>query len=304
MNRRGFALAAVLFALTILATVAATGLFGALGDLRTAQGQRDRLRVRAAAQSAMAQVLAAWDPRVYNVLAAGDDIAAPVTPPPGVTVVAGARRLNEALFLVHAESQASAARIRMTLPVQLDGIETTPAALRARSVDLSLMPWIDGVDRAVPGWICPPSSDTVPAALLQPTLPDSMFFRFGRRSWSQVASWADSVPAGGDSLPVQHSRGDLTISGGRGLGVLLVDGDLVVQDGAELAGLVLVRGTLRFEGLGGRITGAAVASQVVAGVGFAPSAPVAVYSSCAVVRAALSRALPGPIFGISSVVMY
>ena len=304
MSRHGFALAAVLFALTVLAGAAATALVVALNDNRSAQSRRDLLRARRGAQSAFAEVLASWDVLVLNALGDGERSASAVTASAGVTVTAEVRRLNYSLFLVRGDAESPSAHVSLVQPVRLDAIETAPAALRARAVDPALSSWIDGVDHAVPGWTCTATNDTVPAPLLQPGTPDSVFLRFGRRDWGELAAWADSVPPGGDSLAVQHSATSLTINGGRRLGVLVVDGDLWLAGGAQMVGLVLVRGALRFEGLGGSIRGAAVASQVISQNGFIPATPVVVFSSCAVLRSVFSRANPVPMFGIHSVVMY
>ena len=304
MSRRGFALAAVLFALTVLASLAGTGFIVALQDTRSAQRQRDQLRTRRAAQSVIAQVLEGWDVRVHNALATGQRVPVAAPGVSGVATTAELARLSEGQFLVRAEARTSAARVMLAQPVRLDAIETALAALRTRALDPALTGWIDGVDRAVPGWTCAVSSDTVTAALIQSGFADTLFYRFGRRDWSGAVGWADSVPPGGDSLPVRHAAGDLTLTGGRLLGTLLVDGDLTLQAGAEIVGLALVRGTLYFDGGGGRVTGSVVASQVVTRNGFTPAAPVAVYSSCAVLRAAFARAPARPDFGVSSVMMY
>lgn len=90
-----------------------------------------------------------------------------------------------------------------------------------------------------------------------------------------------------------HSPGDLTIDGGRGQGILMVDGDLTIRGGFHFAGLVMVRGALRADGA--RIRGALM---VAAADSSAPSALnnlVVHFSRCAVHAAMLGTAVPEPV---------
>jgi hypothetical protein len=57
---------------------------------------------------------------------------------------------------------------------------------------------------------------------------------------------------------VRASLGDLTVLGGVGQGVLVVDGGLTLSDAARFYGLVVVRGALRLEG-GASLVGLALA---------------------------------------------
>lgn len=70
-------------------------------------------------------------------------------------------------------------------------------------------------------------------------------------------------------FPIVHALGDLRVSGpGSGQGVLLVDGDLTMDEGFEFFGPVLVRGAARLSGEGTRLRGALVAGELwVAGAG-------------------------------------
>jgi hypothetical protein len=60
-------------------------------------------------------------------------------------------------------------------------------------------------------------------------------------------------------LALRKSLGSLRVIGGTGQGVLVVDGDLVLDEGARFHGLVLARGALRVEG-GAELVGMAVAT--------------------------------------------
>ncbi|MEP7325576.1 MAG: hypothetical protein ABI836_06485 [Gemmatimonadota bacterium] len=63
-------------------------------------------------------------------------------------------------------------------------------------------------------------------------------------------------------MPVIHASGDLTIGGGRGQGVLLVDGDLILGGGFDFFGLVVVQGRLTSGAGGAHITGAVAARSL------------------------------------------
>lgn len=301
MSRRGFVLAAVLFALVVLGALGAAGLFAALQEVRAARNTQSQVRARSGAEGALAAVLAGWDVRVLNALAPGDAALVAVPTMPGVAVVAGVKRLNPLLFLVRATASAQGgAELSLVRVVRLDAIEPGAAAARVRGVAPALVGRFDGVDRPPLGWICGAGADTVPALVLQTGAPDSLFFRFGRRGWAQLASWAQAVPSGGDSLAVRYAAGDLELTGGRMLGTVVVEGDLVLRAGAQVVGLALVRGALRLEGAGGRISGSLVASQVVADSSFSGTGEVVTWSSCAAGLAAASRVAPTPLPGALS----
>jgi len=85
--------------------------------------------------------------------------------------------------------------------------------------------------------------------------------------WSDPLNWGEpnhGAPMPCTSLlPVIHAPGDLVVSGGRGQGILLVDGDLVLEGSFEFSGLVIVQGHL-WSGVGGaHITGAVIARSLV-----------------------------------------
>jgi hypothetical protein len=68
-----------------------------------------------------------------------------------------------------------------------------------------------------------------------------------------VRNWGDGQDHGapcGDHFPVVHVTGDLTLLGGQGQGVLLVDGDLDIAGPFEYFGVIIVRGSLSTAGEG------------------------------------------------------
>jgi hypothetical protein len=77
---------------------------------------------------------------------------------------------------------------------------------------------------------------------------------------SVAGNWGEperppQVPGCQGYRPVILSRGDLILDGGRGQGVLLVEGDLTLTGATTFFGVVLVRGRLRATGTGGRVLG-------------------------------------------------
>ncbi len=111
-------------------------------------------------------------------------------------------------------------------------------------------------------------------------------------------NWGDPYPSDTPCrsyFPLVFVGGDLEIRGGRGQGVLVVDGDLSVTGSFTYAGLVLVNGTVMIAGLGTRIYGAVMVadsrrgqSQVAAGASIS-------YSSCGLRRAVIGSGQPWPL---------
>jgi hypothetical protein len=104
---------------------------------------------------------------------------------------------------------------------------------------------------------------------------------------SPAGNWGSPLlPAGpcGNYLPVIWADGDLTIDGGQGQGILLVDGDLRVQGGFSFYGPVIVSGTLSTTGLGGRFVGGVVAANVNLEQSTLLGDAAITYSSCTVSR--------------------
>lgn len=108
--------------------------------------------------------------------------------------------------------------------------------------------------------------------------------------WSDPVNWGEpnhGLPSPCAALmPVIHASGDLELNGGRGQGVLLVDGDLLLEGGFEFFGLVVVQGQLT-SGVGGaHITGEVISRSlsVLPGQGIDVA-----YSACV-----LRKVLRGP----------
>ena len=80
--------------------------------------------------------------------------------------------------------------------------------------------------------------------------------------------------------PVIHSPGSLSLTGGRGQGTLLVDGDLELGGGFEFTGLVIVLGTVRNGPGGGTILGSVLARRIALSSTLPLSPLVIRYSAC------------------------
>jgi hypothetical protein len=92
--------------------------------------------------------------------------------------------------------------------------------------------------------------------------------------------------------PVIHVLGDVHISGGRGQGVLLVDGDLFVTGGFDFTGAVIVRGSMHTAGTGAHFSGAVMAANVDFEDDLISGNSTIRYSSCALLNALSGNAYP------------
>lgn len=94
---------------------------------------------------------------------------------------------------------------------------------------------------------------------------------------------APSEPCGGH-LPMRGASGDLTVDGGGGQGLLVVEGDLTVRNGARFYGMAVVGGSLALEG------GAQLEGMVLAGGGASVDAGATLTgSACWAARALTAR---------------
>jgi hypothetical protein len=89
---------------------------------------------------------------------------------------------------------------------------------------------------------------------------------------------------------VVHVPGDLVLTGGRGQGLLLVDGDLRVEGGFRFAGAAIVMGELDIGGEGGHFSGGVFAATVVLRQRIPDEQATIGFSSCALGRALAATA--------------
>ncbi len=97
-------------------------------------------------------------------------------------------------------------------------------------------------------------------------------------------------------FPVIYRNGDLRVQNGRGQGILLVEGNLEVRGNFEFAGLVIVRGELKSNGTGNKITGGVLAQNADLGdLTTLIGNPVVNFSSCAISKALAASAIVRPL---------
>lgn len=105
-------------------------------------------------------------------------------------------------------------------------------------------------------------------------------------------------------FPLIYAQGNLQITGGRGQGILMVNGDLEVAGGFEFYGPVIVRGHLRTTGTGGHFNGGVMAANVDLENNTVLGDAEITYSSCAIEKALTSAAAQRPVNGRSWTVLY
>jgi hypothetical protein len=277
--RRGAVLVTVVFALVLLAALATTAAFLALQEWRTGRNRSGALRARESAHAHTARVVAEWHPATLRGLEPGDSIVL------GEVV---ARLTGRSLLALEArgEEAASGAERRLRLWARLDPppLPDAPLALAVPPTS-PLTSSVTGADEDPPGWTCDGNKTDATASL---QLYDTIITD-GGWSWGRLHAWG----ARGwvvDSFRLVYSRGDLSISGERVTGVVVVGGDLVLSGRAELLGAVLVRGSLRLEGLGGAIFGVVIADRLEFGDQTHADALRIRFSRCAAERATLALA--------------
>jgi hypothetical protein len=242
---------------------------------------------------------------------------------PGLEAEARLTRLGETEFALVIEARARdgrgiAARRRVSLILRLDVPELGfPAALSLAGSGSAPDGVSDGDDHAPDGWPCARESSSVPAvdhpfsqssdtaaindlreraairlaASASVPMPAPVA-RDGQCAALEPRNWGDPARSGpcGSHLPIIHAAGDLTVVGGTGQGVLIVDGDLIVSGGFEFLGAVLVAGDVRIGPGGTLLSGGVRAANVVDTGGATGSGPSIVRSSCALDSALLATA--------------
>jgi len=173
----------------------------------------------------------------------------------------------------------------------------------------------------------------IPSYLQTPVAQDtSTYFNYGSSNYSLLAASATKVIPGGTTLagvtpvaigaacqtalltnwgdpsrtapagpctryyPTIHALGNLHITGSKGQGLLLVDGDLQISGGFYWVGMIVVRGTLRTTGAGAGIIGAVMAANVKLDDDITVTGNSYIrYSSCRVLNALQATAMLTPV---------
>ena len=325
-GRQGFAVATAVFALVVVGALAIGTLFAATHELRGGSDAIHQARALMAAELGLESTIAAWQREWNGALARGYGRSWTQSTAEGAGLTVTVARLADELFLITSEARAGPARRQVGKIVRLDvGDPTALAALLTTGpLDVSESGGVDGADRSPALWDCPAPGPAVPATA---ALDTSAVLRFGHFDWgalvqaanSRVGGWVIGVAprAGGEECdtaqplnwgephkasgsacnayyPVIHAPSDLVVDGGRGQGLMVVDGNLTVRGGFEFFGAVLVRGALLGGPGGARVTG----SVAIAGEGATASTLEGItidFSRCAARKALLGLATPVPI---------
>jgi hypothetical protein len=275
--RRGMALVAVLAVVSLLSILAVATLSVTTRlSQGTALATRDA-RLDAAASYALATALIEWRKRGLSLLGIGGSqqfhVSVPSSPvSTAVTVI----RLDSELFWIVAEAVAvDDARRRENLVVRLSIPRTDSLPPLLVAGDVSLSRFFTVVRDSTPG--CAPSAtdlmlgrsaslmsaDGLPASLTTQrsalAVDSSFLLHIGSLSTATLAASADVIlPAGTSTMApsgVVHATGELTLVGGAGEGVLIVDGRLTLAGPVSFAGLIIARAGIVATSDGAEISG-------------------------------------------------
>ncbi|MDB4915359.1 MAG: hypothetical protein JWM95_3003, partial [Gemmatimonadetes bacterium] len=98
------------------------------------------------------------------------------------------------------------------------------------------------------------ASKTLPAGTnlngLGPSVSGGVCYTADPNNWGDPLHNDPATAACRSYYPIIYAQGDLKLTGGEGQGILLVEGDLSVQGGAEFYGPVIVKGSLKTAGTG------------------------------------------------------
>jgi hypothetical protein len=319
------------FVMVVVAVLVAGVSYAALQEYRAGRNVACERRAFDAAEAGLARGLERLETAGLDSLAVGDSMGFTGFLPGRSASYSGAvLRLNPWLLLVRStghDGGGSAERALAVLARLAPLPVLVPAALVATgAVEVGPSGSVDGTGADPEGWSCPAPQDPVPGVLIGDTtllrvtacvasdcvrgnpgvredtsLRGSAVPLLGEAVWTSLLQLADTIPSApaplGDavgSFPIRYAPGDLVLNGVAARGVLLVQGDLALEGGAEFAGLVVTRGHLSIRGAGGRVLGAAVAAGADLGTASGGGPAAVVYSGCVVrrVEAATARARP------------
>ncbi len=222
-SERGFALAASIFALVVIAALVTGAFFAARLEMKTGENTENAQHAFSAADAGLGYEIANWQTGSWNQLAVESTAAVSGTLASGTGSWTGSVvRLNSNLYLIRITGQdqydlasrtlGELARLRI-LAINMKGAVTTQSNMKVGGSS-----YIDGVDTPPVGWNCPPVTDSLPgiatndSASIQfsgctnfsclsgsplikqdTTINDSTFFQFGDLSYNDLANMADIV---------------------------------------------------------------------------------------------------------------
>jgi len=336
-GERGIALAAAVFAMVALAALLAGLWFAALQEYRIGENVVGARRAFDAAEAGLDAAVAGWNPGTLDRLGVADTSAFSGSLGGGAASYSGVvERVGPALFLLRSTGREARGPSRATLAavVRLAPLRLgVPAALVASGpVRLGAGATVDalaadtggacaGGAHAAAGVVVADAADLdisdcaagsclrgTPVWGVDTALRHASVTLLGESGWASLVAAAETLGEGGAPPPaarVWYAPGDLTLPAGAlgGPAVLLVQGDLVMEAGTQLSGLVVVRGRLIVRAAGGVIRGAAlVAGADLAALGGAGAGIV--HSRCLVEQALAAAAPARPLLERSWTAIY
>jgi hypothetical protein len=321
--RRGALIPVVLVVMVIIALAACAALFAARQDRRASWNSRLQTSALGAADHAHAAAVSTFA-TVAPTLGAGSSVTRSQSIGDGIDATLHLTRLGPTLFSLLVDggahsAQGVQARRRAALLLRLDPPSLRfPAALNIVGGSPPDPAVVDGDDRVPAEWPCDevgaasamrhpsPAPDTSVLAALRArasiTLPSGATMRAiqpgvrdGACLTERPDNWGDPDRVGPCAgwLPVVHATGDLTIDGGAGQGLLLVDGNLMIAGGFRFVGAMVVAGTLGVGRGGATIVGGVTADGVNGSSGGA--GPVIHRSTCAAEAALVAAGVLLPV---------
>lgn len=280
-ERKGIALLAALIVMVVAGTFLVAAYYAARSDERTARLALRVAQLDGANDRAVASLLATWDSAARFAQDVGVPQDLPLTSADqGVATAMRVTRLSRLLYLVAVRSRdirdTSVAASGTTLlrvvtpdfpslgvltargdvgpPAGFGYMQADPAALATCGASYS-----GAAD--LPGFAVPPDRTAPsPSVGLDAAGADSTYRLFGEMALNDLAARASrelpagvsaSAPTGGISL----AQGDLTLTGGEGSGVLIVQGRLMLDGPVVFRGVVIVLGGLEARSTGSLFEG-------------------------------------------------
>ena len=323
-DERGMALALAIVAIVIVGALVAGALFSGTQEQRMAESSRFQQQSFGVAEVGASELIRGWNTTTFNgrrayPLDSADTIAWTKAPSNTGSYNGSVYKLADNLYLFDVTGRDTMSRanrlqgggfnqrlgvLTRIKPLQVD----IQASLTTGNSDaLKGQATVDGNDHVPPGWLtCGPTGaalagvrsdkgttvDTsgqahvlgAPPVLIDSTVTDSTFTKFGGTNYTQLVAganvtlpgsnfsnsigpvvtngqcdmtvqtnWGDGVnPLGpcGTYFPIVHIAGDAIIDGVQGQGILLIDGSLSVQGGFQWFGITIVQGQLKTAGGG------------------------------------------------------
>jgi hypothetical protein len=326
-RRRAMALVAVLAVLSLLAILAVATL-----SVTSRLGQGSALAVRDGRLDgnlsyAIATVLLEWRQRGLSTVPIGTTReSAVVIHGTGDTVAITVSRLSADLFWIVAQATAIDGALRrsnMVARLPLPRTDSIPAITAGGDVTLSR--WLTVVPDSGPGCVSSaPDIRLGTHATLTPSSGDLPLLRVEREaiidstglralsglSVTELTKAADLIVPSGASMPapngVVRARGDLTLTGGSGGGVLVVDGRLTLTGPVSFTGVIIASGGFIAAAPGSELRGLLRTGPTAAGEsGIDISHSFTLRPSACASQAALASAIVArPVFGRSWAEMY